>query len=108
VQTASLPRDLLHDFCRQLADFVSWDRSAGDDTPRFGLLFRSKADDLVVAAGRLAAHSALSSDVELKHRVAALRGVAERTETDPTFNRDVIASGHEVAERGEDLLDVAW
>lgn len=71
-------------------------------------MFRSRADALVAAAGRLAAHPALSDDEELGRRVAALGRAATRPYADPAFNRDVIACGHEVAERVEDLLDVTW
>lgn len=102
------PRDLLQEYCRQLADLVGWDRSVGDDTPRFGLMFRDKADGLVVAAHRLAATPPLSGDVELAHRVTTLGRVAAGPVTDPTFNREVIAAGHDVAERVEDVLDIAW
>jgi hypothetical protein len=112
VQTAptgqGTPRELLREYCRQLADLVSWDRSVGDDTPRFGLMFRDRVDGLVDAARRLAAHPALSGDVELAHRVTSLGTAAARAVTDPTFNRDAIANGHDVAERAEDVLDVMW
>lgn len=102
------PREPLQEHCRRLADLVSWDRSVGDDTPRFGLSFRDKVDALVESARSLVAHPALSGDAELAHRLTALVAVAERAVTDPTFNRDAIANGHDVAERAEDVLDVSW
>lgn len=101
-------RELLREYCRQLAELVSWDRSVGDDTPRFGQSFRDRADGLHVAARRLAAHPSLSGDVDLAHRVAALGSETAREVTDPSFNRDVIAAGHEVAEQAEDALGVVW
>lgn len=101
-------RELLRDFCRQLAELVSWDRSVGDDTPRFGQMFRDRADGLLDAAQRLAAHPSLADDVDLAHRVAALGGEAARPALDPSFNRAVITAGHHVAEQAEDALGVVW
>lgn len=102
------PRELLRGYCRELAGLVSWDRSVGDDTPRFGQLFRDKADGLLGAARRLAAHPSLSGDAELGHRVAALDAQVRRPVTEPSFNRGVIEAGHAVAEQAEDVLGVAW
>jgi len=102
------PRALLQEYCRRLAVFVSWDASVGDDAPRSGLLLRDLADGLAAAARRLAAHPALSGDAELAHRVASLDRAAARAVTDPAFSREVVEAGHEVAERGEDVLGVVW
>ncbi|MBW0252848.1 hypothetical protein [Cellulomonas sp. PS-H5] len=102
------PRDLLRDHSRRLADLVAWDRSVGDDAPRFGLMFRDKTDEVVVAARRLAAHPTLSGDVDLGRSVVSLGDAAARGWADPTFNREVIAAAHEVAERAEDLLGITW
>jgi hypothetical protein len=101
-------RTLLEEYCRQLAGFVGWAASVGDDAPRFGLLLRDRADGLVEAARRLDAHGTLSDDAELAHRVAALARAAARAVTDPAFTREVVAAGHDVAERGEDVLGVVW
>ena len=80
----------------------------GDDVPRFGLLFREKADDLVVTARELAAHPALAGDAEFARRLGVLDAAAARPVTGSTFNRELIAAAHELAERGEDVLRVAW
>jgi hypothetical protein len=106
--TPRTPRDRLREYCRLLADLVGWDRSVGDDAPRFGLMFRDRADALLAAAHGLAAHPHLSGDRELADRVAALDAAVARPVAEPRFTRDVVAAGHEVAERLEDLLDVAW
>lgn len=89
-----------------LAAYVSWEKTYGDDAPRFGLTYRDKADGLLAAARRLAAHPALADDATLMQRVRALDGVVERPVTEPRFNRDVIGAGHDVAERAEDALGV--
>lgn len=102
------PHELLRELCRRLADLASWDRSVGDDTPRFGLMFRDLADALALAARTLATHPQLSSDVELAQRVVALAETAARPTVDPPFNQDVLAAGHDVADRAEDVLGVVW
>lgn len=94
----------LRELCRQLAAMVSWDRSVGDDAPRFGLMFRERADGLLVAARALAAHPSLVEDDDLRRRVDELDRAVARHVEDPWFNREVVAATHEVAERAEDLL----
>lgn len=100
------PRELLLQLCRVLADLASWDRSVGDDAPRFGLSFRDKADRLLAAAEHLAAHPSLVDDGELADRVTVLRRAVGRPVGDSSFTRDVIEAGHAVAEQAEDVLGV--
>jgi hypothetical protein len=102
------PREGLEDYCRDLAAYVSWERTYGDDAPRFGLTYRDKADGLLAAARRLAAHQSLSGDAVLAQHIQALGGLVEQPVTGARYNRDVIAAGHDVAERAEDVLGIAW
>jgi hypothetical protein len=102
------PGELLRGYCRQLAEVASWDRSVGDDAPRFGLSFRDRADALLAAAHGLAAHPSLSDDAELTQRVAVLGLAAAHPVTEASYNRDVIEAGHAIAERAEDALGVVW
>lgn len=99
---------LLRELCRQLAAMAGWDRSVGDDTPRFGLMFRERADGLLVAARALAAHASLVEDDDLRRRVDELDRAVARHVEDPWFSREVVAATHEVAERAEELLGIGW
>ncbi|WP_432456477.1 hypothetical protein [Cellulomonas iranensis] len=97
---------LLRELCRRLAAMVSWDLSVGDDAPRLGLMFRERADGLLVAARALAVHPSLVEDDDLRSRVDELDRAVARHVEDPWFNREVVAATHEVAERTEDLLGI--
>lgn len=102
------PHEGLQDYCRELAAYVAWEKTYGDDAPRFGLTYRDKAEELLAAARRLAAHPALAGDTDLADRVRALDELVARPVTEARFNRDVIAAGHHVAEQVEDTLGTAW
>jgi len=98
--------EVLAELCRRLAELTSWDRSVGDDAPRFGLLLEEHAQRLAALAERLARDPALAGDAELARRVAVVRAAASRSRSEGTSG--VIEAVHEVAERAEDVLDVTW